>query len=90
MISLNLPKIKPLEAEPLNHANDLKDSQSLSEFILAAATKGESPSYYFYNPLKHELYFQPDDGFSNSQAQLVATNIKSLFPINNKLFSFVG
>ncbi|HGJ5863758.1 MAG TPA: hypothetical protein ACHBZ9_11845 [Arsenophonus nasoniae] len=91
-ISLNLPKVKPQTTDPLDPANELPESQLpsltvMTEFILAANTTGDAPSYYFYNPQKHELYFQSDDGLSHNQAQLVASNIKSLFPINNKLFS---
>ncbi|MDR5612697.1 MAG: hypothetical protein RAM36_06815, partial [Arsenophonus sp.] len=92
MISLNLPDVEQQEAEQLNHSSAIIDNQApsltlISEFILTAITAGDTPGYYFYNPQEHYLYFQKDNGLSGSQAQLVATNIKSLFPINNKFFS---
>ncbi|WGL97611.1 TcdA/TcdB pore-forming domain-containing protein [Arsenophonus sp. aPb] len=89
MIRLNL--VTQSESDVLPHtdvviANQAQSSASLAEFILVATTTGESTGYYFYHPQTHALYFQPDNGLSNSQAQLVANNIRSLFPINNKLF----
>ncbi|HGJ5874099.1 MAG TPA: TcdA/TcdB pore-forming domain-containing protein [Arsenophonus apicola] len=91
VIRLNLPTLVEQEEVPLPNDDTIVNQSlslaPLSEFILAATTMGESPGYYFYNFQKHTLYFQPDDGLSNNQAQLVATNIKTLFPINNKLFS---
>ncbi|QBY44560.1 TcdA/TcdB pore-forming domain-containing protein [Arsenophonus nasoniae] len=89
VIHLNL--VAQSERDALPHADEVianpaQRSASLAEFILVATATGESTGYYFYNPQTHALYFQPDNGFSNSQAQLVASNIRSLFPINNKLF----
>jgi len=89
VIRLNLVAQSERDAQPHTDmviANQTQLSAPLSEFILVATTVGESTGYYFYNPQTHALYFQPDNGLSNSQAQLVASNIQSLFPINNKLF----
>ncbi|WGO84296.1 TcdA/TcdB pore-forming domain-containing protein [Arsenophonus apicola] len=89
VIRLNLPTGTQREGDILPSADATMANQSpslavLPEFILAATTTGWKSGCYFYNPHQHTLYFQLGNGLSDIQAQLVATNIKTLFPINNK------
>ncbi|TDB52310.1 TcdA/TcdB pore-forming domain-containing protein [Photorhabdus khanii] len=57
-----------------------------ADFTRVFTTAGDKPGYYFYSHQRHRLYFQQDNGLSDTSASKVAVDdIRSVSIVNNQL-----
>ncbi|CAM3309707.1 Conserved protein of unknown function [Xenorhabdus nematophila ATCC 19061] len=73
-------------AERIKKNSDLPTLTLTADFTRVFTTAGDKPGYYFYSHQRHRLYFQQDNGLSDTPTSKVAVDdIRSVSIVNNQL-----